>query len=281
MRVPVYERKADFAALPAVQSPALLPENDGGAALAGAVGNLADRALKIHNDLEDTRTLELFSKFKADSSDFHDNPDNGLFNTRTGYLSQGLFQDADNWMRKRGEDYARQLHSTRAKNNFRRMASDFIIQQGHTNSRFEAAQMKKYRSDTADAAIKNYLADIEAHWDDTEYIKRAREAINQALELKHRGEGREVFFNAGLEVDDLIAQARIRQAYLHDPLMAVQLLDDKDIKLKPDTRAKLTEALRSKTEIYELQAIAEDYAKTFSPENQSDAYNKLIHTYGA
>lgn len=281
MRVPVYERRSGIAALPAGQSPVLMPENDGGNAIAGAVRNLADRAIKIHNDWEDSLTLELFSKFKADSSDFHDNPDTGIFNTRTGYLSQGLFQDADNWMRKRGEDYARQLHSPRAKNNFRRMASEFITQQGHTNSRFEAAQMKKYRTDTADAAVKNYLADIEAHWDDTDYIKRAREAINQALELKHRGEGREVFFNAGLEVDDQIAQARIRQAYVRDPLKAVQLLQDRDIKLKPETRAKLTEALRNKTEIYELRAIAEEYAKNFTPENSADAERKLIQTYGA
>ena len=281
MRVPVYERQAGIAALPAVQSPVLMPENDGGNAIAGAVRNLADRAIKIHNDWEDSRTLELFSKFKADSSDFHDNPDTGIFNTRTGYLSEGVFHDADNWMRKRGEDYARQLHSPRAKNNFRRMASEFITQQGHTNSRFEAAQMKKYRTDTADAAVKNYLADIEAHWDDTDYIKRAREAINQALELKHRGEGREVFFNAGLEVDDQIAQARIRQAYVRDPLKAVQLLQDKDIKLKPETRAKLTEALRNKTEIYELRAIAEEYAKNFTQETSADAERKLIQTYGA
>lgn len=281
MRVPVYERQSGIAALPAVQSPVLAPESDGGAAVAGAVKNLADRAFKIHNDWEDSRTLELFSKFKADSADFHDNPNTGILNTRTGYLSEGVFHDADQWMRKRGEDYARQLQSPRAKNNFRRMATDFITQQGHTNSRFEAAQMKKYRTDTADAAIKNYLADIEAHWDDTEFIQKAREAINQALELKHRGEGQEVFFNAGLEVDDQIAQARIRQAYVRDPLRAVQLLQDKDIKLKPETRAKLTEALRNKTEIYELRAIAEEYAKNFTPENSADAERKLTQTYGA
>ena len=281
MRVPVYERQAGIAALPAVQSPTLAPESDGGNAIAGAVRNLADRAIKIHNDWEDSRTLELFSKFKADSADFHDNPNTGIFNTRTGYLSEGVFHDADQWMRKRGEDYARQLHSPRAKNNFRRMATDFITQQGHTNSRFEAAQMKKYRTDTADAAVKNYLADIEAHWDDPEYIQKAREAINLALELKHRGEGQEVFFNAGLEVDDQIAQARIRQAYVRDPLKAVQLLQDKDIKLKPETRAKLTEALRNKTEIYELRAIAEEYAKNFTQENSTEAEKKLVQTYGA
>ena len=281
MRVPVYERQSGIAALPAVQSPVLAPESDGGAAVAGTVKNLADRAFKIHNDWEDSRTLELFSKFKADSADFHDNPNTGILNTRTGYLSEGVFHDADQWMRKRGEDYARQLQSPRAKNNFRRMATDFITQQGHTNSRFEAAQMKKYRSDTADAAVKNYLADIEAHWDDPEFIQKAREAINQALELKHRGEGQEVFFNAGLEVDDQIAQARIRQAYVRDPLRAVQLLQDKDIKLKPETRAKLTEALRNKTEIYELRAIAEEYAKNFTPENSTEAEKKLVQTYGA
>ena len=281
MRVPVYERQSGIAALPAVQSPVLAPESDGGAAVAGTVKNLADRAFKIHNDWEDSRTLELFSKFKADSADFHDNPNTGILNTRTGYLSEGVFHDADQWMRKRGEDYARQLQSPRAKNNFRRMATDFITQQGHANSRWEAAQMKKYRSDTADAAVKNYLADIEAHWDDSEYIQKAREAINQALELKHRGEGQEVFFNAGLEVDDQIAQARIRQAYVRDPLRAVQLLQDKDIKLKPETRAKLTEALRNKTEIYELRAIAEEYAKNFTPENSTEAEKKLVQTYGA
>ncbi len=217
MRVPVYERRGSISPMPAVQAPALMPVSDGGAGVAGAVQKLADRALKLYNDHEDARTLELFSKFKADSSDYHDNPDKGIYATRTGYLSQGVFQEADEWLRKKGEDYARQITSPRAKKNFRKMAGDFITAQGQANSRFEAAQMRKYRIDSADAAVNNYLADIEAHWDDTEYIKQAREAINQALELKHRGEGQEVFFNAGLEVDDKIAQARIRQGLFKRP----------------------------------------------------------------
>ena len=281
MRIPVYERQSSVAPMPAPQAPVLMPDSDGGAKVAGIVKDFTARVQKLYNDHEDSRTLELFNKFKADSSAYHNDPNKGVYNTRLGYLSQGLFSDADTWLRKKGEEYVRLLHSQRAKDNFRRMAGEFITQQGQANSRFEAAQMRKYRTDTADATINNYLADIEAHWDDQEYINRAREAINQALELKHRGEGQEVFFNAGMEIDDKIAQARIRQAYVRDPLQAVRLLNDPDIKLKPETRAKLTEALRNKSEVYEINAIAQEYAKSFSPESATEAYNKLIQAYGA
>ncbi len=161
------------------------------------------------------------------------------------------------------------------------MASDYISQRGQTNSRFEAEQSKKYRIETADASIKNDLAEIESNWDNPEIINHARKRIQQSLELKLRGSSREAYNAAYADIENQIGVARIRQAYTKDPLLAVSMLEHPDIHLKPETAAQLREHLKNKTEIYELQAIAQTFSQHYTPENSVQAYNNLIQMYGA
>ena len=281
MRVRPYERQAGIAPLPQSQAIATPPAGDFGLAAGRIIENVADRLHKIESDTQDARTLELFNQFKQDSANYHDDPDKGIYNTRLGFQARGMYQDADQWMRSKGEEYVRLLDSARAKDNFRKMALDHITQQGVANSRFEAAQTRQYRIETAKAAIENNLRDIESNWDNPEVIEQARGNIQQALELQMRGSGQEEFNDAYAKIENQIGLARIRQAYVKDPLLAVSMLDDPDIHLTPDTKAQLEEKLKNKTEVYELQAIAEAYSQDFSPENSVSAYETLIKRYGA
>ena len=280
MRVPVYERKLGISPLPGVQvSPAYSP-SDNGQNTGRIIQGLAARLQKINDDTEDARTLELFNKFKQESQEYHENPDNGIYNIRLGYNSRGIYREADEWLRRKGEDYARDL-DPRAKFNFRKMAEEYIQQRGAQNSRFEAAQMKQYQAEQAEATIKNSLNYAEQNWENPDAIAQARKDAQQAIELRTRGAGKEAFDNAYGEFENQLAVARIRQAYVKDPLLAVRMLDDPDIQLNPKTEAQLRESLSNKTEVYELQAIAQAYAKYYTPENQNDAYNALIQRYGA
>ena len=281
MRVPVYERRVGIQPMPQPNIQPVIPTSDHGAGIAKAVQGFTDRLVKLQQDHEDAQTLEAFNKFKQDSLNYHEDPDKGLYNTRLGGSAQGVYNDADKWMREKGEDYAMRLGSNRAKANFRRMASDYILARGQTNSRFEAEQGRKYRIETADAAIKNELADIESNWNNPEFINQARLRIQQALELKLRGSSRDAYNAAYANIEDQIGVARLRQAFVKDPLLALSMLDDKDIHLKPDTAAKLREQLTNKTEIYELQAIAQTFAGRYTVENSVQAYNDLIRMYGA
>lgn len=290
MRVPVYERRVGIQPMPQPNIQPVMSTSGRDAAavqaahgvgIAKSVQDFADRLIKLQQDHEDAQTLEAFNQFKQDSLNYHEDPDKGLYNTRLGGSSQGVYNDADKWMREKGEDYAMRLGSNRAKANFRRMASDYILARGQTNSRFEADQGRKYRIETADASIKNDLAEIEANWNNPEAINQARIRIQQALELKLRGSSRDAYNAAYAEIEDQIGIARLRQAFVKDPLLAVSMLDDKDIHLKPDTAAKLREKLTNKTEIYELQAIAQTFAGRYTVENSVQAYNDLIRMYGA
>lgn len=281
MRIRTYQRQLGLAPVPSVQEQPNLPAGDFGATAGRIVGNIAERLQQIQNDTEDARTLELYNKFKQDSTQYHEDPDKGIYNTRLGYQSRGVYAEADQWMRTKGEEYVRQLDSNRAKDNFRRMALEHIQQQGIANSRFEAGQTRQYRIETAQATIKNNLIEAERNWDNPEAITQARVNIQQALELQMRGSGREEFDNAYAEIENQLGVARIRQAYVKDPLRALEMLDDPDIHLKPDTAAQLRERLSQQTEVYELQAIAQAYAQHYTPEISVAASQALIDRYGA
>ena len=280
MRIPVYERRANISPLsmPNEQPHPLLSDN--GQNVSQTLSDTFARLQKFTDDLEDTQTLEAFNKFKLDSQDYHENPDTGILHTRLGGKSFGLYHDADEWLRKKGEDYARELPSDRAKRNFRKMAREHIQQRGVQNSRFEADQMKKYRQETADAAINNSLIFAERNWDKLEAIEQARSDIAQALELKMRGSSPEAFKHAWAEIEDQLGVARIRQAFVFHPLTALDYLKRKDIHLKPETRAKLVENLKNRTEIFRMQGYVEQYATLYSPEQAVELKDILISRLG-
>lgn len=280
MRVQTYERRLGInpANIPAVNPN--VDNGDYGANAAGNIQELAARMQKLQNDTEDARTLELFNQFKQETMNYHDNPDTGILNTRLGYMASGIYQDADSWMRSKGEEYVQKIKSNRAKRNFRKMAGQFIVQQSDSNSRFEAQQIKHYQTEQADASIKNSLNYIEAHFNEPEIIERERFSIRQALELKMRGSSIQAFNEEYAKIEDQIGVARIRQAFAVHPMDALAMMRNADIHLLPETRAKLQEALKGKTEVYRFNAIAQAYAQYYTPENAEAAHQSLIQHYG-
>lgn len=280
MRLPVYERRAGVSPLSMPQVQANPQVGDNGETAAKTLQGVFTRLEEIQNGMEDARTLELFNRFKMDSQKYHEDPDRGIYNTRLGYHASGIYQEADQWLRRKGEDYARELPSRRAQFNFRKMAREHIQQRGVQNSRFEADQVKKYQQETADATIKERLNYAESHWNDNAAIAEVRRDIQQALELKMRGSGKEAFDAAMMDIEDQIGVARIRQAVVQNPVLGVDMLNNSDVHLKADTRAKLTEYLKNRTEIYRIHGIVQEYAKQYSPENAVEAQKVLIQRYG-
>ena len=281
MRVPVYERQGNIAPRQAAQVSPLMPAGDGGASVAKKIAGLATRLQQIQDATEDARTLELFNKFKADSQTYHEDPDKGLYNTRQGYQAQGMYQEADEWLRKRGEDYVKGIKSDRAKKNFRTMAEQYIQQRGAANSRYEADQVKKYQIEQADATITNLMNEAEADWQNPETIARVREGAAQALELKMRGSSREAYDAAWANVENQLGVVRLRQAFVASPLMAIHMLEnDPDIHLDPKTRAQLQNSYKNTKELYEVQTLANAHAPYYSPETVTQLHNDMTRQYG-
>ncbi len=281
MKVPVYERRLGIQPMNIPNAPTLQPISDNGEGTGKAMQDMFTRLQKINDDMEDARTLELFTKFKQDSQDYHEHPDKGIYRTRLGFEARGVYKDADQWMRQKGEEYVQQLPSERAKGAFRKMAKEYIIQRGEQNSKFEADQKRQYIDQSTEATIKNAIMLAGKYWDKPEHIQQARAEIYPALELRLRGAGREAFKNALAEVEDKIGSIRIAQALARHPLQALEMLRNPDVHLKPDTRAKLQLTMEQHAEVYELQAIAEEYAKHYTPETAVEAREKLIKYYGA
>ncbi len=281
MRISVYERQQGIAPLSIPQEQARPQVSDNGESAAKTLAGAFTRLQEINDGIEDARTLELFNQFKLDGQQYHEDPDKGIYHTRLGYMSQGIYKEADQWMREKGEGYVRQLRSKRAKANFRKMAREHIEQRGVQNSRFEAAQVRQYQQEQADSSIKNSLIFAEQNWNNPQAIAQARRDIQQALELRMRGSGTEAFSNAYAEIEDKIGVARIRQAFTQHPLTALEMLNNPDIHLKPETAAKLRESLQNSTEVYELQGIVQSYSRYYTPAQAVEAQRVLIDRFGA
>ena len=281
MRIPVYERQQGISPLSFPSAPVTPPISDNGQYTGNVLQGVFSRLQKISDDMEDARTLELFDKFKMDSQEYHENPDKGIYHTKLGYLSRGIYKEADQWLREKGESYVEQLPSVRAKDNFRKMAREHIEQRGLQNSRFEADQMKKYTQEQAQASINNALVFAEQNWNKPEAIEQARRDIQQALELKLRGSGQDVFNHELAELEDKLGVARIRQAFTQHPLLALEMLRNPDVKLKPETAAKLRESLTKSTEVYEIQGIVQAYSQYYTPSQAVEAQKTLVNRFGA
>ena len=275
MRVPVYERREEIRPMPAPQVSPLEPAGDFGQTAANTVKAIADRVQQIHNDHEDARTLELFNQFKADSMAYHEDPEKGIYNTRLGFQSQGVFADADKWLRETGEKYAQGLKSNRAKKNFRDMARGYILQRGEANSRFEAAQMKKYREGQADAAIENSLEDIARNPYDEDAVKSAREVIENALELKYRYSSDEERKNALAKYEDDAAAARFNAMMQDDPEKADEFFKANQDSFSEKSRLQAENAL----EAYRVQSIVDELSTKFSPEREQEGLAYIRKTY--
>ncbi len=270
MRVPIYKRKQGIAPLPAVNvSPAYSP-SDNGASTGQAIQNIAARLQKINDDTEDARTLELMNKFKAESQEYHENPDKGIYNTRLGYQSRGVYKEADEWLRRKGEDYAREL-GARGKYNFRRMAEEYIQQRGLQNSRFEADQMKKYQAEQADATIKNGINEVAANPYDDEAVELSRKNMLDALELKLRWATPEAKRLALAELENNIAAARLNVMMNDNPIEAEKWFNENRSSFTPDNALKFQAALKNATKIYKVQSVVDQLIKKFPQGHEADA----------
>ncbi|MDR2174951.1 MAG: hypothetical protein LBO82_03325 [Synergistaceae bacterium] len=105
LAVPVYERREQVKPLPGARLAA--PRADAyGADAANAFTRLAERGLKMAEELEDAETLEMYNSFKRDVGLYHNDPDKGVLN-RLGKDTIGLHSEAGTWMDNKAEEYAR------------------------------------------------------------------------------------------------------------------------------------------------------------------------------
>lgn len=270
MRVPVYERRVPLSPIPSARVIPAIPKNNGGDTIGKGLQDLAGIMLKIQNDTEDARVLELFNKFKKDSLEYHENPDNGIYNTRVLGNAQGVYSESDTWLRETGEDYVKQLKSDRSKKNFRTMAEQYIQQRGLQNSRFEATQIKKYRDEQADATYKMGLDSITTNPYDDDLIAQTKKEMEAALELKMRGASPEAWKNAIAEMDNTIASSRLEKMIQDDPIKAEKWFNEHKDQFKGDTLVKAEKLVKDKSQIYKTQAIADELIRIFPPDRSEN-----------
>ena len=279
MRVPVYERQIGIQPMPQPNIQPVMPTGDGGASVFKAIQGFTDRLIKLQEDHEDAQTLEAFNKFKNDSLDYHENPEKGIYNTRLGGAAKGVYSEADGWMRTKGEEYAQRLGSNRAKANFRRMASDYISQRGQTNSRFEAEQSKKYRIETADAAIKNGLNEIATNAFDDSAVDRIRNDMMSALELKTRYSSPETRKAALAEMENSIALTRLNTMLQENPLMAESWFNANKDKFTGDDAVKAAQVVKNRTEIFKTQSAVDELIKKFPQGHEQEGLKWIREHY--
>lgn len=275
MRVPVYDRQASLAPLQGGQVNPVIPAGDNGAAMAGMTNQFMLRLKKMNDDFEDAHTLELLNKLKQDSTDYHENPEKGIYNTQLGYKAQGTYQDADRWLRERGEHYAMQIKGERAKANFRRMAGEYIQQRGVQNSKFEAEQMKKYEAEQSKSTIQNGLNDIALHPYDEEYINNTKQHMVDALELLTRYSSPETRRLELAEMEDSIATARFSAMFSDNPAKANEWYEQNVDSFSAENKEKFRKALES----YKIQSEVDRLMEEYPQEYEEEAIKNIREQY--
>ncbi len=279
MRVRPYKRQLSIAPQSQAQAVPTPPAGDFGLTAGKTIGDITTRLQKIQQDTEDARTLELFNKFKQDSNSYHEDPKKGIYNTRLGFLSQGVYDEADQWLRAKGEEYVNMLNSARAKDNFRRIALDHITQQGVANSRFEAAQTKRYQQEQADATIKNGLNEIGLNPYDDDAVERIRQNMTAALELKLRDAPPEKQREAMIAMENDIASARLNTMIIDMPLEAETWFNEHKDLFNAQSALRYGEAVKNAAELFKIQSAVDDLVKAFPPGDEQEGLSWIRQNF--
>jgi hypothetical protein len=267
MAIPVYERQKALNALPGVRMNAPGGAQAYGAGVAESVTRLAERGLRMAEDLEDAETLEMYNKFKRDVSQYHNDPDKGALN-KLGKDAAGLYAEAGTWMDNKAEEYVRKMKSPRMVQNFRRMAEGAIAGQGEQNSRHEARQIRAYRKAEADATIQGVLNDIAANYADEAFVTEAADRGLAALEVETRGLGDEARKAAVAEYDSGIAAARLGPMIRDDPLAAEAWYKEHKERFTAAARERAEALLERETKAYKTQAAVDGLVRKFGPNEE-------------
>ena len=280
MRVPVYERQVGIGPMPGARVSAAGGAEAYGAPVGAAIHELGGRAYQIAQDVEDAKTLSLFNAFRKESQQYHEDPDKGVYQTRILGGAQGVTADADKWLEGKITEYDRKMPSSRAANNFRRMAEQYRQQRGDQNSRFEAGELKKYREGEADAAIKLRLNDIAQNYDDDEAVERAKQGMTEALELRTRGMSPEAKRAALAEMDNQAASVRLSRMLEEDPQKAAEWFREHQKEFTADGVVRAEKAVNNAVETYEVQALAGALFNKYGPDGEKAALQDVRDNYG-
>lgn len=269
MRVPVYERQIGVNGIPNARAGGVGGADAYGAGAGRALSDFGNTMLRIAEDIEDTKTLEAFNRFKRESFEYHEDPDKGLYNTRKLGGAQNLYRDADNWLGGKVEEYAGKMGSPRAAQNFRRMAENYRTQRGERNSRYEVDQIKAYRDGEAAATIQNGLNEIMDRFDDDAAVEAARGEMYQALELQTRGMGAEARQAAVADMENKIAASRLSKMIERDPRGAQEWFSANLDKFTGQTRAKAETALNDANRAYRMEGTRDALINAFGTDYQA------------
>ncbi|MDR1650748.1 MAG: hypothetical protein LBR87_03080, partial [Synergistaceae bacterium] len=226
MAIPVYERQLGMNGIPGVRVPEVqTSEGTAEQAFGRDVKNLADAALAKYQEFEDANTLETLNQFQREVSDYHNNPEKGIYSTRTGKDAGGASGDSDAWITELAGKYAGGL-SGRAGTNFMKHAERIRNGYYEANQKWEAGQLRVYRDSEADAAITLGIDAIGRDYAGEEAVAEQRALIYQALELKMRGAGPDAWKAAVLEMEERIALTRLSRIAGEDPGNALEWLEE-------------------------------------------------------
>ncbi len=269
MKIPVYERRGALAPIPGVRMHAPGGPEAYGASVGRAVEALGKRATEMVQEMEDTQTLEAFRNFQRESMEYHQDPEKGLWNTRLGKDASGLYETADMWLDNKAFEYASKLPSSRAAQNFAKMASGFRLQMGQKNSLFEANQMKAYRIGEADATIQQGLDAIAEGYMDEKLVDDTRSHMMMALELKTRGMGEAAKREAYEAMESQIARGRLGRMIQDDPLGAEKWFEEHKGDFRGAELAKVEALVKKSVALYKTQEAVDSLVQKFGPDEES------------
>jgi murein DD-endopeptidase MepM/ murein hydrolase activator NlpD len=234
---------------------AQLPVAEGAGEAIGAGLRQFGAALKAKaEEFEDAQTLDALNQFEREADEYHNSPENGIYNTRKGKDAHGAAADADAFMKGLEDKYSASLKSPRARANFLRRAEQARGRHYEGNMRYESGQLDAYRDAEADASIKNALDDIGRNYADDAYAEQRKADIYQALELKTRGLGDEARRAAAAGMEDAAANARLSPMISENPDAAEHWFEQNIDAFSAASREKARAALASARKQKEREA---------------------------
>lgn len=286
MRVPTYEQREPLTpqgtrsavSVPKAAAGVALTPTDTTKGLASGAGDLIRGLNVMAKNIDEYNATAAINEFKQKNMEFLNARETGLF-TREGARAIGAAEAYNDFSATTIRDIVKSRKMSRAQQQiFLNHVMPVVTSSAGSVMRFEAGNVKKARDAELDAFVSRSLDEAMLNVDDADAFENHVQSAVNATRARYRDWGPERIEEECAKTASAFRTGRIEQALRDDPMRARALFEHDKGGLTAKDQLRLGNRIEDETEIYRVQAIADDVMKRGMSEQSALAWTRANHS---
>lgn len=255
-----------------------------------SIGKLGEYERRKQDEWNTATVMNAQVEYDREMTEYMRNPETGILNRKKLGEARGISEQTYKYAEEIAEKISLELENENQRKAFKKIADRSRLPYWKQASEYEAQELKKYKEQAFKGnleASKNMMLNNPY---DKYTIKSARDQIRNVIRAQYYGSPEELVEQVIKDTLSDMDASRVGMISETDPKKALEMLEEEDLKMKPEIAAKFRGSLskeverieekeRQKSEIYEVQLIVDELIKQYPQRTEKQLYTLVRKEY--